>query len=130
MHLIDELAALRSPMPKPGSVTPADCYDDACEQTEQQRKDDALHLEAASDGLEMDPLLLALNDARAEKESADARIRRLLAYGREFHGTRPYRLEDLARAAGYTVSGVRTAYAEDEISDVAAEINRKPNRSV
>jgi hypothetical protein len=81
-------------------VRPADCYGDACEQTEQQRKE-ALYLEAASDGLEMDPLLLALNDARAEKESADARIRRLLAYGREFHGTRPYRLEDLARAAGY-----------------------------
>jgi hypothetical protein len=43
----------------------------------------------------------------------------LIAYGREFTRPRPYRLEDLARAAGMSVSGVRTAYDEDEVAEVA-----------
>ncbi|GAA2756179.1 hypothetical protein GCM10009872_15390 [Actinopolymorpha rutila] len=34
----------------------------------------------------------------------------MLAYGREFVHPRPYRLIDLASAAGMAVSGVRTAY--------------------
>ncbi|MEV6619051.1 hypothetical protein AB0N31_35410 [Streptomyces sp. NPDC051051] len=128
MYPIEELAALRNPMPEPGSVTPEDCYDDACEQVVEQRKKDVLHLEGASDGLEVDPLLLALEDLKARKEAVDAQIRQLLAYGREFHGSRPYGLEDLARHAGYSTSGVRTAYGETEIRQVAAQIGREPNR--
>ncbi|MEU8653579.1 hypothetical protein [Streptomyces sp. NPDC048737] len=128
MYPIEELAALRNPMPEPGSVTPEDCYDDACEQVTEQRKKDVLHLEGASDGLEVDPLLLALEDLKAHKEVVDAQIRQLLAYGREFHGSRPYGLEDLARRAGYSISGVRTAYGETEIRQVAAQIGREPNR--
>ncbi|WP_189956751.1 hypothetical protein [Streptomyces alanosinicus] len=128
MHPIEELAALRNPMPEPGTVTPEDCYDDACQQVDQQRKSDALSLEAAGDQLETDPLLLALDDLKAQKEAVDAQIRRLLAWGREFHGSRPYGLEELARRAGYSVSGVRTAYGETEINQVAAQIGREPNR--
>ncbi|WP_141666123.1 hypothetical protein [Streptomyces hirsutus] len=128
MYPIEELAALRHPLPKPGSVTPEDCYADACEQVGEQRKEDALRLEAASDGLEVDPLLLALEDLKAQKDAVDAQIRQLLAYGREFHGSRPYGLEELARAAGYSFSGVRTAYGETEISQVTAQIGREPNR--
>lgn len=128
MHPIEELAALRNPMPEPGTVTPHDCYHDVCEQVTEQRKKDAHHLEAASDGLEADPLLLALEDLKAQKEAVDAQIRQLLAYGREFHGSRPYGLEELARRAGYSISGVRTAYSETEISQVAAQLGRKPNR--
>ena len=47
-------------------------------------------------------------------------MRRLLAYGREFTRPRPYRLTDLADAAGMSISGVRTAYDADEITHVAA----------
>ncbi|KAF3469964.1 hypothetical protein [Streptomyces sp. Tu 3180] len=112
----------RAPLP------PADCYDDACAQALEQRKQDVLNLEAASDGLERDPLLLALEELRAQ-EAVDARIRQLLAYGREFYGSRPYGLEELARAAGYSFSGVRTAYGETEIRQVAVQIGREPNRS-
>jgi hypothetical protein len=128
MHPIEELAALRNPLPEPGSVTPEDCYADACEQVGEQRKDDALRLEAASDGLGADPLLLALEDLKVQKEAIDAQIRHLLAYGREFHGSRPYGLEELARAAGYSFSGVRTAYSETEIRQVATQIGREPDR--
>lgn len=127
MNVISDIAAIRHPMPVPGSVTPADLYPDACEQAGRQRADDELHLEAASDGLEMDPLLLALEEARARRRAADAEIRRLLAYGREFHGARPYRLESLAEASGMTPSGVRTAYGENEVEEVAREVHRQPN---
>ncbi|WP_405649619.1 hypothetical protein OG581_52555 [Streptomyces sp. NBC_01386] len=127
MNLVVDLAAIRNPMPTPETVTPADLYPDACAATEQHRTDDAHHLEAASDGLDTDPLLLALHEARARKSAADAEIRRLLAYGREFHGNRPYRLESLAQASGMTPSGVRTAYGEEELSQVAHEIHREPN---
>lgn len=41
--------------------------DDACAQVVEQRKQDALRLEAASDGLETDPLLLALARAAAQE---------------------------------------------------------------
>lgn len=127
MDLVTDLAAIRNPMPTPATVTPADLYPDACAATERHRTDDAHHLEAASDGLDTDPLLLALQEARARKAAADAEIRRLLAYGREFHGTRPYRLESLAEASGMTPSGVRTAYNEEELRQVTHEIHRNPN---
>ncbi|MBX9365573.1 hypothetical protein [Streptomyces sp. WAC04114] len=128
MDLIEELAALRNPMPEPGTVTPEDCYADACEQVEEQRKRDALGLEAASDGLQTNPVLLTLEDLKAHKAAVDAQIRRLLAYGREFHGSRPIALEELARHSGFSFSGVRTAYGESEIRHVAAQIGREPNR--
>lgn len=41
------------------------------------------------------------------------------SYGRDFTRPRPYRLEDLARAAGMSISGTRTAYDDDEIAEVA-----------
>ncbi|MEV6400819.1 hypothetical protein AB0M39_39610 [Streptomyces sp. NPDC051907] len=126
MHPILELAAVLHPMPAPGSVRPDDCHDDARDQIEQLRRDCADNLEAASDGLDADPLLLALQGARARKAAADADIRRLLAYAREFQGPRPYPLNQLAQASGYTVSGVRTAYAQEEIRAVAGQIDRTP----
>ncbi|MFI5924039.1 hypothetical protein ACIA8M_36655 [Streptomyces anulatus] len=128
MNPIEELAALRHPLPEPGSVTPADCFIDACEQVAEQREEEASRLEAASEALRVDPLLLALEDLRAQKEAVDARIRWMLAYGREFFGNRPYGLEELARHAGYSFSGVRTAYSEKEVQGVAEQIGRAPNR--
>ncbi|MGY5124351.1 hypothetical protein [Streptomyces nigrescens] len=130
MNLISDIAAIRYPLPLPGSVTPADLYFDACEQAEHLRIEEAERLEAASDGLDADPLLLALEDAKARKAEADAEIRRLLAYGREFHGARPYRLESLAQSSGMTVSGIRTAYGSDEVKDVEHAVRREPNRRI
>jgi hypothetical protein len=128
MNPLEELVVLRHPLPEPGTVTPEDCYPDACEQVEQHRKDDIERLQATSDSLEMSPLLLVLEDLKAQRESLDAALRLLLAYGREFHGSRPYGLEELARHTGYSVSGVRTAYGDAEVRQVAAQIGREPNR--
>lgn len=66
-----------------------------------------------------DPLLVALREARRRKLRAEQDIRTLIAYAREFTRPRPYRLIDLAQAAGMSVSGVRTAYAPCDVERVA-----------
>jgi len=65
-----------------------------------------------------DPLLAALHEARRLRDAADRDIRLLLAYAREFTRPRPYRLTDLAAAAGMSISGVRTAYTREHIDAV------------
>ncbi|WP_189718452.1 hypothetical protein [Streptomyces phaeofaciens] len=114
-------------MPQPGDVTPQELYPEALAEAEQARADYAFALEAQRDDLDEDPVLIALGDARAAREAADREIRHLLAYGREFHGDRPYKLEPLARAAGMTPSGIRTAYGPGEIQTVADRIGRTPD---
>ena len=66
-----------------------------------------------------DPLLAALADARQRKEQAVRDMRLLLAYAREIVTPRPYRLADLAKAAGMSISGTRTAYTHADIQHVA-----------
>ena len=64
-------------------------------------------------------LLSALRDARQRKQQADRELRLLLAYAREVVTPRPYRLADLAEAAGMSISGVRVAYNQDDIHQAA-----------
>ena len=66
-----------------------------------------------------DVLLTALADARQRKEQAAQDLRLLLAYAREFAVPRPYRLADLAEAAGMSISGIRTAYTPGDIEAVS-----------
>jgi hypothetical protein len=66
-----------------------------------------------------DPLQAALGDARQRKQQADHELRLLLAYAREVVTPRPYRLADLAQAAGMSISGVRVAYNQDDIHQAA-----------
>ena len=66
-----------------------------------------------------DALLAALADARRRKDQADRDMRLLLAYAREIVTPCPYRLADLAQAAGMSVSGVRTAYTQADIEHAA-----------
>jgi hypothetical protein len=76
-----------------------------------------------------DPLLTTLAGLRRQRHDLDAAMRRLLAYGREFSRPRPYRLADLADAAGMSISGVRTAYDADEIRQVARATGLTPAAS-
>jgi hypothetical protein len=62
-----------------------------------------------------DPVLAALKEARERRDQADRDIRILLAYARELSRPRPYRLSDLAAAAGMSISGVRVAYTRQHI---------------
>jgi hypothetical protein len=66
-----------------------------------------------------DPLLAALADAAQRRQRADHQIRLLLAYAREHIQPRPYRLADLAKAAGMSISGIRTAYTQADIDQAA-----------
>lgn len=61
-----------------------------------------------------DPVLAAIGEARSRRDQADRDIRVLLAYARELTRPRPYRLADLAAAAGMSISGVRTAYTQED----------------
>jgi hypothetical protein len=76
-----------------------------------------------------DPLLTTLAGIRRQRHELDAAMRRLLAYGREFTRPRPYRLADLADAAGMSISGVRTAYDNEDIAQVADATGLKPAAS-
>jgi AraC-like DNA-binding protein len=66
-----------------------------------------------------DPLLTAIRDARRRKSQAEEDLRTLIAYARELAFPRPYRLIDLAEAAGMSVSGVRTMYAPRDVERAA-----------
>jgi hypothetical protein len=66
-----------------------------------------------------DALLSAVRLVRKRREQADRDLRLLLAYAREVVTPRPYRLADLAEAAGMSISGVRTAYSPDDIEHAA-----------
>jgi hypothetical protein len=66
-----------------------------------------------------DPLLAALADAARRRQRADHDMRLLLAYAREHTQPRPYRLADLAEAAGMSVSGARTAYTKADTEEAA-----------
>jgi hypothetical protein len=77
---------------------------------------------------DFDPLLSEIAAARYAMLQAEARMRLLIAYGREFTRPRPYRLEDLARASGMSISGVRTAYDDDEVAEVAKLTGTRPRR--
>jgi hypothetical protein len=62
-----------------------------------------------------DALLAALADTRRRKDQAARDMRLLLAYAREIVTPRPYRLADLAEAAGLSISGIRTAYTASDL---------------
>jgi AraC-like DNA-binding protein len=71
-------------------------------------------------------LLADLAAARRDLDSARRRLRLLIAYGREFVEPRPYTLADLARAAGMSISGVRTAYTAEDVNTVNALTQTRP----
>ncbi len=76
----------------------------------------------------VDPLLGEIAEARRVMLAAEKRLRLLVAYGREFVEPRPYRLEDLAQSAGMSISGVRTAYDDDEVALLARLTGRRSRR--
>jgi hypothetical protein len=122
--LYDHVAALLHPLPQPGEVDPPEAADAAVDAVGQARKQTAEMLrlaaeETADQGWEQaDPLLASLRMLRARQRAAEEGVRALLAYAREFSRPAPYRLADLAGAAGMSISGVRVAYTADDVRRV------------
>jgi AraC-like DNA-binding protein len=73
-----------------------------------------------------DPLLAAIEAARARMAAADHEIRLLLAYGRRFVYPHPYTLGELAAASGMSVSGVRTAFGSEDVRQVSEVTGLEP----
>ena len=77
-----------------------------------------------------DALLEAICAVRQRKEQADRDMRLLLAYAREHVTPRPYRLADLADAAGMSISGVRTVYSQADIDLAARAVTADSQRHI
>lgn len=86
-------------------------------------------LRASWDGEDADPLLSTLESLRQQRLRLESEMRLLIAYGRCFTHPRPYKLIDLANAAGMSISGVRTAYDTDEIDQAVQILDRQPARA-
>ena len=130
--IITDLADLTHPLPEQPDGLDDDqltgwsaMYEQAAE--EREAYEQGLRLTWDHDH-DFDPLLGEVAAARDAMLAAEARMRLLIAYGREFTRPRPYRLEDLARAAGMSISGIRTAYDDDEIAEVARLTGARPAR--
>ena len=130
--LVSDLTALVLPLPPhPGSACGPDDLDGwsaVADQVQQEREELGEQLRLGWEEGDADPLLGLVAAARQEMLAAEQRMRLLIAYGREFVNPRPYTLEGLAQAAGMSFSGVRTAYDDDEIAEVAARTGARPRR--
>jgi len=127
--LCADVAALLNPIPAPGGMLADEALDTAAEEALRERDERAEALRLAWSGDGSDPLLTALADLCSQRLRIEAEMRQLIAYGRRFTHPRPYKLIDLAGAAGMSISGVRTAYEAEEVEQVADALGRPPATS-
>ena len=128
-----DIAALLTPIPerpdhdtaRDGNVDD-DTYDDMAQEAWQERESLAETLRLSWQEEDADPLLSTLADLRQQRLRLEADMRLLMAYGRCFTHPRPYKLIDLANAAGLSISGVRIAFDDDEITQAAEILHRPP----
>ena len=126
--MCEDVAALLNPMPAPagnGEESDEEARSHAAAAAWQELEEMAEGLRAGWSEGDIDPLLSTLTFLRNRRLQLEAEMRLLIAYGRCFTHPRPYKLIDLANAAGMSISGIRTAYDTDEI-DQAAEILERP----
>ncbi|WP_221321004.1 hypothetical protein [Actinoplanes sp. L3-i22] len=125
--IFSDLAAIMHPIPRPEpDEDEHDGFFDMRDQAARDQEETAEQLRLSWEEGQVDPLIYALADARQAKEQAEELIRELLAYGREFVQPRPYTLGDLAKAAGMSISGVRTAYGHRDVDAVTEATGAKP----
>ena len=119
-------------IPWPDEHPDSDDFSHLNEQTEREQLAAIETMELAWEHDDQDPVLAAIHHARMKMLAAEQELRRLLAYARESTRPRPYTQADLAEAAGMSISGIRTAYDQDEIDYVNTSINtrapRQPDR--
>ena len=132
--IFDHLAAIVCPAPLPADEDDPDGALDEQRQrdaearelwADQERNDYRLAEEAGAD-VDIDPLLIELRRAVRDRDEAQRRMLRLLAYAREFVRPRPYPLTELGAAADLSTSGVRKSYDQAVIDDVARRTGARP----
>jgi hypothetical protein len=120
-----DIAALLNPMPE-RTEEGDEAYQAMAEAAWQEREDLAEQLRLSLQEGGVDPLLSTLARLRGQRLQLEADMRLLMAYGRCFTSPRPYKLVDLAHAAGLSISGVRIAFTGDEITQASEILHRPP----
>jgi hypothetical protein len=121
-----DVAALLNPLPGYGAEDSPDSSEASTDYILQEREELAESLRNSWSYEDVDPVLSTLTGLRSQRLRLEAEMRLLIAYGRHFTHPRPYKLIDLANAAGMSISGVRTAYEPEEIDQVAEILGRPP----
>ena len=121
-----DIAALLNPFPFPDAGDTEDSSEVPVEYILQEREELAESLRNSWSHGDVDPLLSTLASLRQQRLRLEAEMRMLIAYGRRFTHPRPYKLIDLANAAGMSISGVRTAFEAEEVDQVAEILSRPP----
>jgi hypothetical protein len=126
-NMIEDVAAIVAPMPRRDDYErmypdepdlAGELWNDACNDVMRQQEELARQLTETNEDGE-DALLEAVALAREERDAAAQKLRRLLAYGREFHGRRGVPLRSLGSAAGIAHSNVAKAYGREDVDSVA-----------
>jgi hypothetical protein len=123
--ICSDIAAVLHPIPAPADGEPDDAWGDPAGAWE-VREEAARQLQLSWEEGGIDPLLATLASLRAQRLRLEADMRLLIAYARRFTHPRPYKLIDLAEAAGMSISGVRIAYDDEELSQLAELLGRAP----
>ena len=118
-----DIAAVLNPMPAPADADQDDDWGPPA-QVWEEREEEASQLRLAWEEGGIDPLLSTLASLRARRLRLEADTRLLIAYARRFTHPRPYKLIDLAEAAGMSISGVRIAYDDEEVEQLAELLGR------
>ncbi len=71
-----------------------------------------------------DRVLTEVAALAAQRREADQRLRYVVAYAREFVYPRPYKLADLATAAGLSISGIRVLYTPVDLCAIATALHQ------
>ncbi|MEU3602767.1 hypothetical protein ABZ714_29270 [Streptomyces sp. NPDC006798] len=128
MSISYDIASIFHPMPEPGSV-PEEHFLDFVDDMYAARDQLAATLkDGARSGRAGDPLLWSLLTACYRKRQAEAEIRKLVAYAREFADPDSYPEAELAATAKMPVSALRTLYGPDDIAAVAWATGREPHK--
>jgi hypothetical protein len=121
-----DIAAVLNPMPAPADQEQDDDWGTPVARVWEEREEEAGQLRLAWEEGGIDPLLSTLASLRAQRLRLEAGMRLMIAYARRFTHPRPYKLIDLADAAGMSISGVRIAYDDDELGQLAELLGRSP----
>jgi hypothetical protein len=121
-----DIATVLNPIPAPAGKDHDDGWGEAASAIWDEREEEAAQLRLAWEEGGIDPLLSTLAGLRAQRLRLEADMRLLIAYARRFTHPRPYKLIDLAEAAGMSISGVRIAYDDEELDQLTEILGRPP----